>query len=122
MFNKKQLTDFQNDFRAACRQHAVVLDGPLEIHVVCFFFKPKSNKNAYPVGRPDVDNFLKSILDSMNPVYLKLKDPVTGNPQRIISGWNGFWNDDSQVVDARIQKRWLVHGTDPFISVTVGQI
>ena len=57
--------------------------------------KPKSNKNNYPIGRPDLDNFVKTFLDSMNGI---------------------LWHDDSQVVEIVASKFWAIQtGTECWI-------
>lgn len=47
--------------------------------------KPKSNKTVRPIGRPDLDNLAKAVLDAGNGVV---------------------WRDDSQVTQVLMSKRW----------------
>jgi len=44
---------------------------PIGIDVVFHLPKPKSSKNHYPIVKPDIDNFLKSILDALNGSVLQ---------------------------------------------------
>jgi len=46
---------------------------PLSIHIFIFRSKPKSisKKRIFPVTKPDLDNFIKSILDAMNSVVFR---------------------------------------------------
>jgi Holliday junction resolvase RusA-like endonuclease len=51
-----------------------------------FFLKrPKSVKREYPIVKPDVDNFVKSMFDGLNGV---------------------LWNDDAQVVKVQASKEY----------------
>lgn len=66
------------------------LDGPLDMTIVFGVKKPKSNKNPYPIGRPDVDNLGKLVQDSLNGIA---------------------YHDDSQVVLLLVSKAWSDEGT-----------
>lgn len=68
-------------------------DRPIRL-VVCLYFdisKPKKLWGKYKTTRPDCDNYVKEIKDVMT----KLK----------------FWNDDAQVVDLRVIKRYSEKAT-----------
>ena len=60
-------------------------DKPLRLYATFYILKPKSVKREYPVCRPDIDNYLKTVLDAGNH-YL--------------------WNDDSQIVTILAAKRY----------------
>jgi Holliday junction resolvase RusA-like endonuclease len=63
------------------------LGGAVRVEVVVVLDCPKSAKGrAYPVVKPDIDNFAKMILDAM-----------TGA---------GIWDDDNQVIDLSVSKRY----------------
>lgn len=79
----------------AVMRNKQLLEGPLVILVMAFRSVPaswseKKKQRAIlqylsPTSKPDADNFLKIVMDSMNKVV---------------------WNDDSQVVDARVVKKY----------------
>lgn len=45
-----------------------VLDGPLEAKINFLIAKPKSTKRDFPTVKPDIDNYLKAVLDAMNGI------------------------------------------------------
>ena len=68
--------------------------GPLAVTVVVFLRMPGSvpkrdRLTAVPVKRPDLDNYLKTLLDGCSPL----------------------WRDDSQVVDLTARKRYALTGS-----------
>lgn len=79
------------------------MDGPLRVVVTATMAVPKSwpkkkrdaalSGAVRPTGKPDGDNFLKAGLDALNQIV---------------------WNDDAQVVDARVIK---VYGETPSLVV-----
>lgn len=66
--------------------------------VSCWFFlrRPKSNKSAIPIVKPDVDNLKKAILDALNGLA---------------------WQDDNQICDSHAHKRWS--DGDPYIHINI---
>lgn len=65
------------------------LDGPLRVGLTFYLKKPKSNKQAFPSLRPDLDNLVKAVADALNGV---------------------LWVDDAQIVDMVASKRWAKLG------------
>lgn len=61
------------------------IEGPVELRVSFSFIKPKTSKNDCPVVRPDLDNFLKAVMDAANGI---------------------LWGDDSQVVSIFTKKQY----------------
>jgi len=61
------------------------LKGPLSVVIVFFIKKPRSVKREYPIVRPDIDNFFKSALDSLNGVA---------------------FDDDCQVIEINASKKY----------------
>lgn len=67
--------------------HQMIPAVPTFLLVCCLLPRPKSVKKdkLYPITRPDLDNYAKSVMD----------------------GLNGFaWKDDAQISDMRIKKRY----------------
>lgn len=60
------------------------IEGALEVAINITVERPKSTKLHAP--KPDVDNYAKGVLDAMTKA--------------------GVWNDDTQVVDLTVSKRW----------------
>jgi len=75
------------------------LTGPLKLSVQFFVKKPKKPKCLEPITRPDLDNYIKSVNDSLN---------------------NVLWMDDSQICKI-IASKIYSHG-DPCIKITVEKI
>lgn len=63
-------------------------EAPIRLFIMLRFDKksPKKLWGTYKTSRPDVDNFCKALIDQMSQV--------------------GFWNDDAQVADLHIIKRY----------------
>ena len=82
---------------------------PVSVAVSAFGRLPKGTPRSVEVGpftvRPDADNVLKLVLDALNP--------KPGERE-------GAWEDDAQVVDARVVKAARVRGRDEVTVVTVG--
>lgn len=66
------------------RKGRAPLIGPLSVTIRVRCTRPKTSKLQFP--KPDSDNYAKSILDACTAA--------------------GVWNDDSQVVDLSVFKRW----------------
>jgi Holliday junction resolvase RusA-like endonuclease len=58
-------------------------EAKLSVDIGIYPTKPKSTKLEFP--RPDIDNYIKSVLDLCNGV---------------------LWKDDSQIVSIEAEKRW----------------
>lgn len=79
--------------------------GPVRLRIVAYFEMPRSwskRKRAEMQGqfhtqKPDGDNVLKSFKDGLNGIA---------------------WNDDCQVADARVVKRWATHA-ETFVQIGV---
>ena len=76
------------------------LQGPVRLHVV-WRFKARTRKQdgTYKTTRPDTDNLQKILKDEMTLC--------------------GFWNDDAQVVDERVEKKWSL---TPGIEIEIEEI
>lgn len=75
------------------------LNTKLAVDIRCYVTRPKSTKLEYP--RADVDNYSKSILDSLN---------------------GKLWDDDSQIWALFISKEWADQGEEGYFIVSVEEI
>jgi Holliday junction resolvase RusA-like endonuclease len=73
MYTPKKTADFESIVKTMARVHhkGPPLEGPLGAILIFNFEKPKSSKNAVPMVRPDLDNYIKAILDALNEVVYK---------------------------------------------------
>lgn len=62
-----------------------LIEGPLAVTINFVIRQPKTNKRPYPSCRPDLDNYIKGLLDGLNKVVFV---------------------DDGQIVDITATKRY----------------
>jgi Holliday junction resolvase RusA-like endonuclease len=74
----------------------IPLEGPLRVHASFHARRPKKTKLAHP--KPDVDNYLKGLLDACNGIV---------------------WRDDCQIVEASVSKQWAEPGLPGHITLEV---
>lgn len=73
---------------------------PVDVEISAYFTRAKSNKDDYPVKKPDCDNIIKVICDALN----------------------GFaYHDDAQIVSIRTDKRYEKMG-DPGVRVLIREM
>ena len=72
------------------------LIGPLLVSVWLYVTRPKSTKLEFP--KPDVDNYVKSVLDACNGLA---------------------WEDDYQVAGLVVEKAWAKPSEEGFIQINV---
>lgn len=75
------------------------LEGPISVRMVFYVERPKTVTRQFPEVKPDLDNYIKAVSDSLNNIVYK---------------------DDSQIV--KIQALKLYAPIRPFIEVEVKQI
>lgn len=76
-----------------------LLEGPLVLVLTFYFVKPKGAKRRkYPHVRPDLDNTVKAVKDSLNGL---------------------IWKDDAQIVDLIAQKRY---GDPPRVEIIIQEL
>lgn len=63
----------------------LLMDGSIGVSLTFFLMKPKSNRSALPVVKPDLDNLIKSTIDAMKKLVFR---------------------DDNIIVDIQAKKRW----------------
>lgn len=95
------------DFRDAVREYLESqpiphkFSGPLAVCATMAVPQPKKSGLTHP--KPDVDNYAKSILDSLTKA-------------------EGVWNDDDQVVSLMVYKRWAGREETPHMQVDIWEI
>lgn len=75
---------WKEEARCALAYEGVPLQGPLRVTIQCQVKRPKTTK--LPAPKPDIDNYVKSVLDAMTQA--------------------GVWEDDTQVVQVLADKMW----------------
>ena len=94
--------DYEDYVRSVASQYAPkeLLKGALEMELHFFFQKPKSlpKRVVYHIKRPDVDNFAKALLDSLEPRKRPLKS------QDCLEG--AMYENDAQIVSLWVTKEY----------------
>lgn len=98
---KKYEDELRKIFSVFARKNKIKpLSVALFLQVDFYLEKPKTNKNRYPTTRPDLDNYLKSIMDAGNGI---------------------LWTDDSVIVKIQSTKSYAYY-VNPSICVSVKEI
>ena len=88
-YTPKKTKDAENNFLAQAVQFRPEkpLEGALEVNMAFSRLKPKSKpkKIVHCITKPDLDNFQKMVLDSLNGV---------------------FWHDDAQIIRITAEKKY----------------
>jgi Holliday junction resolvase RusA-like endonuclease len=86
-FTPKRTRDYEKMVKEMCLSawNGEPLSGPVVLTVDFTIARPKTNKTTYHSQKPDCDNLLKAIQDSLNGVA---------------------FNDDSQIVCTSSSKKW----------------
>lgn len=110
VFTPDKTRQFEKRVRALAEPHRPKdpLKGALRIMVAFYMKPPKTFTRDLPTCRPDADNLLKCILDSLNPVHKK--DIVI---------YPGFWEDDSQITTIVTFKRYDFSLKEGYIKVKI---
>lgn len=79
------------------------ITGPLRVKCVVWYKSPsKAKAGAYRDKRPDLDNIWKGLADCITRSHI--------------------WQDDSQVAELLISKRYICDGDHPHITVSIRRI
>lgn len=101
-YTDKKTRDAEENFIAQSIKYKpeTPLENALKLHLVFATIKPKSKpkKVVHWTTRPDLDNFIKLVKDSLNKI---------------------FWNDDSQIVEVHAKK---IYDTECYTDVHIEQI
>lgn len=73
------------------------MEGNLLVTLDLVCAKPKTTKRTNPRG--DIDNYAKAVLDSLTK--------------------KGYWNDDDQIIELCVEKRWPDDNEEPHITVRI---
>lgn len=76
------------------------IEGPVRVHAVFVFEKPKTVTRGWPSVRPDLDKLARALMDG-------------------ITDAGCVWRDDAQVVEIDTSK---VYGTTPGVHVAITQV
>jgi len=73
VYTPKKTKDYEENikFLAMEQYDGKPLTGALKCEIVFYLRRPKSVKRKYPVVKADLDNYLKSLLDSLNNIAYK---------------------------------------------------
>lgn len=89
-FKKENIASARKEFEIKLKRFrpATPSTAPIRLQVYLFFDikGPKKVWGTYKTTRPDCSNFIKELEDAMTAC--------------------GFWKDDSQVAELKVQKRW----------------
>jgi Holliday junction resolvase RusA-like endonuclease len=98
--DNKSVKGWEQSVRAAIQQHCegVFFNGPLRVRITFDLPRPKSmpKRISHHVKKPDVDKLARGSLDAMK---------------------GALWNDDSQVVELHVKKRYGLMQPQAFIEV-----
>ena len=91
---------FEKMVSALCKEQwdATPLDGPIKIELNFYITPPRTVKRKYPTVRPDVDNYVKSVLDGMNTI---------------------IYRDDAQIISLTANK---IYRAESGIEVTIHEL
>ena len=74
VYTSKNTVAFENSIKqiwnAQYIKHPLLMK-PLAVFIIFNFIKPKTSKNQYPSVRPDCDNLIKSLTDSLTGLAWK---------------------------------------------------
>lgn len=99
-FTPKKTKQFENTIKGLCRSQfdRDPYTGALSVSIEFELPKPKSVTRKYPTVKPDIDNLVKSLVDSLNGIV---------------------WKDDCQIVNLNVSKRYSKQGS---ILVTIKHV
>lgn len=122
VYSPKKNTDYENEVRKTYQElHCATRyneDEPLIVDLYCYLAIPKSFSNKkrgkaylgeiFPLGKPDIDNIAKSVLDGLQD----RKNRKTGIVDK------GAFADDKQVVKLSVHK---LYDDDPRVEIVISK-
>jgi len=114
-YNTRKTQYAEQMIRAAWNDAGAITlnNGPVELTIIAYLQRPKNHfrasgqlsaageRSEHPTKKPDASNIAKLVEDALNKCA---------------------WEDDSQVVDLIIKKRWAFYGQPPHIKVVASNI
>jgi Holliday junction resolvase RusA-like endonuclease len=95
-YDPKESKGWKADVAKAAKDCTPFLTGvPLALTVKFYLQKPKSVKRLHPTVKPDLDNYIKAVMDALKDV----------------------WGDDCQVVQITASKEYAVSGPGAWVGV-----
>lgn len=76
----------------------IPLEGALSVDITLYLSRPKTVNRPYPTTTPDIDNLIKSVLDSLNKI---------------------LWDDDRIIVEIGKVRELYANGCEPGFEITV---
>lgn len=99
---KTRIFEHQVALLAKQQYYMQPIEGPIACELAFFFASPKRPKcKSYPLGKVDLDNVCKALLDACNGI---------------------LWKDDSQIVTIYAIKRFASSGKPPHIRMKFAEI
>lgn len=65
---------------------------PLSMKLVFYLPKPKSVKRLYPIVKPDLDNFIKAVMDALKDIWGDDCQVIQISAGKRYAGIGGIWN------------------------------
>ncbi len=100
-YTPSKTRDFEGRIKQLCMAqypYQPISNKPITVTLIFNFSKPRKPKNKeWHIVRPDIDNLCKSVCDAANGI---------------------LWDDDSQICELYVQKKYCREGTSPMIVLT----
>lgn len=102
-FTPRATAEFERSIRLLARMRApkTPIACPLRIAIVFWLPKPKRTKHHCPAVRPDLDNYLKAVMDALNGIV---------------------WVDDGQICEITAGKYYCESGKSGSIFIQVSEL
>lgn len=104
VYTPKKTRDFEKQVRllALCHwRNREPLAGPLKVVIMFYLKPPKKKVRELPTCKPDLDNFKKAVLDSLNGL---------------------IWKDDAQIVESTQEKKYDWEKRRGYIEISIQEV